>query len=200
MKVEIKVKIKNLTSLTIAGGSTIGVADIPINPLLIPSSSLKGTMRTAIHNYLPKGYTSCGEIEPKRIKKAHKEGPCDVCQLFGYPDSKDGGCFTIIPNIGKVNTEYMTRVSIDDKTQKAKQGSLFVQEIIPPNNEFEFTINYFCDERLLKLLLYSILSLRYWRLGRNALIDVKVTNDICKQVKCDTDMKEILAQLSDFMW
>lgn len=202
--VVIKVTLKNLSSLTIAGGSTISTIDIPLNPFTLPASSIKGTMRTAIHNViqvlklLPEDkYTSCGEVEPEKIK------PCDVCNLFGYPNSKSSGCFTIeVDKVVKDNRTYITRVSIDDKKQIVNEGSLFNQEVIPPNNEFLFSIYYRCDMRLFKLLLYSLLALRYWRLGRNSMIDVKVNNvdEICKSVQCDSETKEILSQLSNYMW
>jgi len=202
--VSIKVTLKNLSSLTIAGGSTINTIDIPLNPFILPASSIKGTMRTAIHNaievlkLLPEDkYTSCGEVEPEKIK------PCDVCNLFGYPNSKRSGCFTIEVDKTKENGRtYITRVSIDDKKQIVNEGSLFNQEVIPPSNEFSFSIYYRCDMRLFKLLLYSLLALRYWRLGRNSMIDVKVNNvdEICKSVQCDDEVKEILSQLSNYMW
>ncbi|ACP37673.1 RAMP superfamily CRISPR-associated protein [Saccharolobus islandicus] len=200
--IAIKVSMKNLASLTIAGGSTISSIDIPLNPLGIPPSSIKGAMRTAVHNLLPKGYTSCGEVEPESIKKAHEKGICDVCKLFGYPDSLTS-CFTIEVSHADYRISYLTRVSIDDKTQKVKEGSLFTQEVILPNNNISFTIYYTCnDERLFKLLLYSILDLRYWRLGRNTMVDVKVNNveDICKGIKCDDEIKGILNQLSSYLW
>ncbi|QGA53984.1 hypothetical protein GFS03_05035 [Sulfolobus sp. E5-1-F] len=200
--ISIKVSMKNLGSLTIAGGSTISSIDIPLNPLGVPPSTIKGAMRTAVHNLLPKGFTSCGEIEPESIKEAHKNGICDVCKLFGYPDSLTS-CFTIEVSQANYRVSHITRVSIDDKTQKAKEGSLFTQQIILPNSDISFTIHYNCnDERLFKLLLYSILGLRYWRLGRNTMVDVKVNNveEICKTVRCDDEIKGILNQLSKYLW
>ncbi|QPG48915.1 hypothetical protein HFC64_02205 [Saccharolobus solfataricus] len=200
--IPIKVSMRNLSSLTIAGGSTISSIDIPLNPLGVPPSTIKGTMRTAVHNLLPNGYTSCGEVEPESIREAHKNGVCDVCKLFGYPDSLTG-CFTIEVSKTDYRTSYITRVSIDDKTQRAKEGSLFTQQIILPNSDISFTVYYNCnDERLFKLLLYSILDLRYWRLGRNTMIDVKVNNveEICKSVKCDEEINGILNQLSRYLW
>lgn len=200
--ITIKVTLKNLSSLTVAGGSTISSIDIPLNPLVLPPSSIKGAMRTAVSHainvlgLLDGEYTSCGEIKPEKLK------PCDVCSLFGYPNSKDSGCFTIEVDRKEVKRAYITRVSIDDKTQTASEGSLFTQEVIPTNNEFSFTIYYRCDLRLFKLLLYSILALRYWKLGRNSMIDVKVenTDEVCKSISCDEEVKSILSQLSDYMW
>jgi len=206
MEVVVRVTLKNLSSLTVGGGSTISSIDIPLNPLILPASTIKGAMRTAVHNaieyLLPEGekkYTSCGEIKPEKIK------PCDVCSLFGYPNSRDTGCFTIEideEKLQKSKKTYITRVAIDDKTQIASEGSLFTQEVIPPNNEFSFSIFYRCDLRLFKLLLYSILALRYWRLGRNSMVDVKVENagEICKSIQCDDEVKSILSQLSSYMW
>ncbi len=202
-KLEITILFKNLTSLTIAGGSSIGTVDIPFNELGIPSSSIKGVMRTAISNLLPK--TSCGEIEPGRIAKAYDSSPCDVCKLFGYPNSKDGACFMVLIDQPKEEKHLITRVSIDDKTQKAKDGSLFTQQIIKPGVEFKATIIYKCenDVKLFNLLLYSLSALRYWRLGRNAMIDVKVlTNkdDVCKKIKCNDETEKLLESLSDYLW
>lgn len=200
---EFKVLIKNLTSLTIGGGSTIGAVDIPLNPMVLPPSTIKGVLRTAIHNYLPEGYTSCGKIEPSKIKEAHeKNGVCDVCKLFGYPDYKDSGCFTVTVRIPEIVRGKITRVEINDRTQRSEEGHLFTQEVIAPNTEFEVTI-YFrdsCGDRMLKLLLYSLLALRFWRMGRNAMVDVKLKEDICQKVKCDEEMKSIVFSLSDYIW
>jgi len=203
--VEIVIVFKNLTSLTIAGGSTIGIVDIPFNELGIPSSSLKGVMRTAVSKLLPKGFTSCGEIEPGRIAAKHGSSPCDVCKLFGYPNSKDGGCFTVLVDQVKEEKHLLTRVSIDDKTQRAKDGSLFTQQIIKPGVEFKATLVYKCenDVRLFNLLLYSLSALRYWRLGRNAMIDVKVLTkkgQICQKIKCNDETEKLLDFLSDYLW
>ncbi|QIW22830.1 hypothetical protein EWF20_00730 [Sulfolobus sp. S-194] len=200
---EFKVLVKNLTSLTVGGGSTIGGADIPLNPMILPPSTVKGVLRTSISNYLPKGYTSCRKIEPNEIKEAHKDGNvCDVCKLFGYPDYKDSGCFALTVKVPEVKKYRITRVKIYDKTQTSEEGSLFTQEIIPPNTEFEIEVHYrdICGEKLLKLLLYSFLSLRFWRIGRNAMVDVKLKDDICVKIKCDQEMKEIVSSLSEYLW
>jgi len=200
---EFKVYIKNLTFLTVGGGSSIGVVDIPLNPMILPPSTIKGVLRTAIHNYLPEGYTSCGKIEPSKIKEAHeKSSVCDVCKLFGYPDYKDSGCFTITVSVPDIKRYRITRVKIDDSTQKSEEGHLFTQEVIAPNTEFEVNI-YFrdsCGDRMLKLLLYSLLSLRFWRIGRNAMVDVKLKEDICQRVKCDADMKSLVFSLLNYIW
>lgn len=200
---EFKVAIKNLSFLTVGGGSGIGAVDIPLNPLILPSSTVKGVLRTAITNYLPPNYSSCGKIEPDEIKEEHKgKGVCDVCKLFGYPDSKDLPCFTLAVKIPEVNRYRVTRVKINDRTQRSEDKGLFTQEVIPANTEFEVTV-YFrdsCGDRMLKLLLYSFLALRYWRMGRSAMVDVKLKEDLCSKVKCDQEMKEIVTSLTEYLW
>ena len=194
--------IKNLTSLTVGGGSALGAVDIPLNPFVLPASSVKGAMRTAVNNYLPDGFTSCGEIEPERIKEKHKGTPCDVCRLFGYPDQKEHSCFTLSVVVPDVKPFRLTRVSIDDRTQRAKEGALFTQEALPAGTEFEVRVSFrdSCGERMLKLLLYSIWALRLWRVGRNAMVDVKLKGDICQRVKCDDEMRALVDSLKEYVW
>ncbi|ARM74571.1 RAMP superfamily CRISPR-associated protein [Acidianus manzaensis] len=199
-----KVFIKNYTALTIGGGAE-GRTDISLNDLIIPPSSIKGSMRTAINKFLPQNYTSCGKIRPEEITEKHKElgKPCDVCLLFGYPKSRDIGCFTIniVTDLEKLDKVSFTRVAIDDKTQKAVEGGLFSQEAISPESEVVIEVNFrdSCRERMLKLLLYSLSALRLWRLGRNAMIDLKIEN-ICEKYKCDEEMKKIVTNLENYLW
>jgi len=167
----IRVKAKTLNSLTVGGGTSIGSVDVSFNELGIPGSSIKGAMRTAISKAIEEGevkdYTSCGEIEPSKMKD------CDVCRVFGYP-SHEG-----IVNVHGVKITpqaVLTRVAIDDKTLKAMEKSLFKQEVVKPNTEFEFIVevkdNASCKE--IKLVLLSLFYLRLWRLGRGGMIDLKV--------------------------
>ncbi|AAY81341.1 RAMP superfamily CRISPR-associated protein [Sulfolobus acidocaldarius] len=200
---EFKMRIKNLTSLTIGGGSVIVGTDIPFSELEIPSSSIKGVLRTAVTQFLPQGFTSCNEVEPKMIRQAHRgKEPCDVCQLFGYPDARTEGCVNFMVETKDLKKYRLMRVSIEDKTQKAKEGALFSQEVVKPGTEVVVNVIYRdnCGERLLKLLLSSVLALRYWRLGRNALVDVKLEEDLCKRVKCDPEMGKIVGLLTNYMW
>ncbi len=167
----IKVKAKALSSLTVGGNTSIGSVDVAFNELGIPGSSIKGAMRTAISKAIMegeiKGYTSCGEIEPKKMKE------CDVCRVFGSPEHEG------IVNVHGVKLSpqaVLTRVAIDDRTMKAMEKALFKQEVIKPNTEFEFTVEIkdgaSCSD--IKLILLSLFYLRLWRLGRGGMIDIKV--------------------------
>ena len=176
----IKVKAKALSSLTVGGNTSIGSVDIAFNELGIPGSSIKGAMRTAISKAIEEGevkdYTSCGEIEPSKMKD------CDVCRVFGKPNQE--GVVNVHGVLVTPNA-VLTRVSIDDGNLKAKEGSLFKQEVVKPNTEFEFEVEVkdsaSCKE--IRLVLLSLFYLRLWRLGRGGMIDLKVED--FPHINCD---------------
>ncbi|QKR00770.1 hypothetical protein GWK48_10555 [Metallosphaera tengchongensis] len=200
--IKVEVIFKSLSALTIAGGSKVGAVDVPFNELGIPPSSVKGALRTAVSRYTPSNFTACSEVNPDMMRSKHASGPCDVCKLFGYPGSGES-CFYVEVEGVQLEKYLLTRVAIEDKTQKAKEGSLFTQEVLRPGFQFKATLNYTCeDPRLFKLLLYSLLSLRLWRFGRNGMVDLKVTNpeQICKSTSCDNELKTVLSSLSNFLW
>jgi Uncharacterized protein predicted to be involved in DNA repair (RAMP superfamily) len=203
LKVEFKVKLRNLSSLTVGGGDIFGAADVPMNVFDLPASSVKGAMRTAISKFTPQGYTSCGEVRPDKLDVGD---PCDVCRLFGRTGHWGDSCFTVtqVKTEEGERKELLARVRIDRRSWKASKGGLFTQEVFGPKSEFTFLITYHCDDRrLLKLLLYSISALRYWRLGRNAMIDLRIedADSLCREI-CgdDQEMRELITSLGDFIW
>lgn len=198
--ITLNLKFRVLSFLTIGGSTTFSLTDNPLHPMVVPPSSIKGTLRTAISNFLPKGYTSCNGTSPEEIMKAHeREGVCDVCKLFGYPNH-ESDCIKIeVVGAQKLDRLIVTRVSINDKTQTAEKGKLFSSEAVKPLSEFEVKIyfNEKCGDRLLKLLLYSLLALRLWRLGRNAMIDLKLVYEGSPK---DDEMRVLLDRLSNYLW
>ncbi|WP_216604156.1 RAMP superfamily CRISPR-associated protein [Acidianus sp. RZ1] len=211
-KIELRFKIKNLSSLTVGGTSASATVDTPFSSLGIPGSTIKGVMRTAVSNMVSsgilKGYTSCNEIEPEMIIMKHKKmgGDCDVCKLFGYPEV-EGRLF--VGNIRLTKEKFkLTRVSIEDKTGKAKEGGLFSQEVIKPGEEFEGEVILDLaglDEesklKQVKLLLSSILALRFWRFGRGGMIDIKLEEGekICKVIDCK-NIGDLLNELGRWLY
>ncbi|BBG23162.1 hypothetical protein IC006_0446 [Sulfuracidifex tepidarius] len=174
----IKGKIKTVSSFTI--GTDGFFIDVQFNQLGLVPSTLKGAMRTAIswaiRNGMVRG-TSCDEIEPSRIAKAHGGKPCDVCSLFGYPDHEGKLRVSSGPNkdgMTKPPTHVVTHVSIDDEKGTAKERALFKQEVVPPEEEFPFTVQVIGEEEDLCLALASLHYLRFLRLGRGGMIDVNV--------------------------
>jgi CRISPR/Cas system CSM-associated protein Csm3 (group 7 of RAMP superfamily) len=187
----IKGTIKTVSSFTI--GTDGYFIDVQFNELGLAPSALKGAMRTAIswaiRNGMVRG-TSCDEIEPSRIAKVHQGKPCDVCSLFGYPDHEGKLRVSSGPNKDgkmKPKTHVITHVSINDEKGTAKENALFKQEVVPPGEEFPFTVQVVGGEEELCLTLASLHYLRFLRLGRGGMVDVNVD----KVIK---DGKEIDAQ------
>lgn len=160
-----------------------------MNRFQFPGSSLKGAMRSSLHRAILEwgeelekmGYklTSCGEIDPDFIEKAHQERPCDVCSLFGRPSLGVEGRskVTVIRDEEQEKKVYkLTRVGIDRKTRVKRNAALFSQEVFKPGEVFSFRVEVSDDPRELSLVLLSLLYLRYWRLGRSGMVDVKVEN------------------------
>ena len=198
--ITLTLRFRVLSFLTIGGSTTFNLTDNPLHPMVVPPSSIKGTLRTAINNFLPKGYTSCKGTSPEEINEAHeKGGVCDVCKLFGYPNH-ESDCIKIeVVGAEKLERLIITRVSINDKTQTAERGKLFSSEAVKPLSEFEVRIHFNeeCGDRLFKLLLYSLLALRLWRLGRNAMVDLKLVSELKPK---DDEMKVIIDRLSSYLW
>lgn len=209
--IKLEVEAKNLSSLTIGGTSHSIVVDTPFNSLGIPSSTIKGVLRTAINFFLPEGegFTSCRQIEPDLITASHGEKPCDVCMLFGYPGSPEGLVNVEVKT--KIEEKFvLTRVKINDKTNTAEKEALFSQEVIKPQTTFHFNVYYNGDkkDRLFKLLLYSLLALRLWRIGRNSMVDLRVkraeeleANGKWKEFDIEEEVdKEIGKALKGYLW
>jgi CRISPR/Cas system CSM-associated protein Csm3 (group 7 of RAMP superfamily) len=202
---KIIVRLKNLSSLTVGNSSRLTYVDIGFNDMGIPGSSIKGSMRTAISWAIREGlsnFTSCGEIRPEKIEEAHKKGVCDVCKLFGYPGHEG------ILRVGSIKVdrkETLTRVSINDSTNTAKKGALFKQEVVPPNSKFTFEIDLNTQDcKMLELTLLSLYFLRLWRLGRGAMIDLKI-EEIKEYPKgCPSEMEKeiekIKKELGEWLW
>ncbi len=196
-----KVSLKNLNSLTVGNSSRIAHVDIGFNDMGIPGSAIKGAMRTAISwaigNGLLQGFTSCGQVNPEKIIDAHKNGACDVCKLYGYPNHEG---VLRVSSIKVDDVKVLTRVSIKDETNTSKEGALFKQEVIPPEREFTFEVELFSDDcRMIELTLFSLYFLRFWRLGRGGMIDLKVDEMKADEMKKCPSL-EVKKYLGDWLW
>ncbi|QOJ79812.1 hypothetical protein IG193_08700 [Infirmifilum lucidum] len=201
--VRIEVELKPLSSLTVGGSSPSSSADIPFNRLLVPPSTIKGSMRTAVTALLPDCYTACGEVEPRLIRLRHGKmgGPCDVCKLFGYPDSPGRVYVTVESQPGEFH--LLSRVSIDDERWVAEEKKLFSQQVIKPGETIVVSVAMDTrglgqdeEERLVRLLLYSLHALRLWRLGRGAMVDLRVRSHDLPEDKYG----DLLEPLKRWLW
>ena len=216
----IKVVLKVLSPLTVGYvGKPVG-PDIAFNELGIPPTTLKGVLRASLSRYLSEidpgsGFSSCGEIEPERIRIAHEKmgRACDVCSLFGYPESR-GSSWRPAESRGRVKLrwitdiggelETMTRIAIDDLTGSVKENALFSQEYLAPGKELEFEAFIDGGCRELELFLISLEALRFYRVGRAGMVDLKVESpsDVERELSGCGSQEALhrLRRLSTYMW
>jgi len=143
--------------------------------LYIPGSSVKGALRTAASRVAAAyGFTSCGQVKPELIAKAHAGGPCDVCRLFGYPGDDPSAASRVWVSdfnpVGEPRTVTVVRVGLDDRTLTAREGVLYSMEHLLPGSEFEGEVRVDDSARdLVPLLLLAIAELRTGRFGRRSI-------------------------------
>lgn len=198
----------SLATVGYLGGTTLGV-DIPLirinNRPYIPGSSIKGALRSSASRIAEAyGFTSCGSTEPRMIEETHKmmNKSCDVCMLFGEP-RKDRGR-VIVSDFHPVNNPRVitiTRVKMEDSTQKAMEGGLYKMEHVEPGSVFKGCISVVDPiEQCLGLLLLSMAELRMGRLGRRTLVDLRVEagDEIRKMLS--RRWFNLLMDLGDWLW
>ncbi len=205
---KIVVEGRTLSSLTVGRSSRAAYVDVGFNDFGIAGSSLKGAMRTAISWAISKGmvqgYASCGEVEPQRIEEAHeamkeKGMRCDVCEAFGYPNH-EGLVSVQAAQLEDERKWVLTRVSIDDKTLKAREGYLFKQEVLPPGTRFKFEVSLpdGTECRIVKLVVLSVYYLRLWRVGMGGMVDLRIPS--AQGIPCAEELQDVLKQLGDWLW
>ena len=185
----IGVELRNLSLLTVGSAyPRLTLADVNTvrigGEVVIPGSSLKGALRTAAHRAAGRlGLTSCGQVEPGMISKAHEAmgRVCDVCELFGMPGAAGSSSSKLfVSNLRPkldISTITVTRVSLDPARGKAREGGLFTVEAIPPCTLFEGEITLLSDDgKHLKLLLAALDELASGSFGRGAIVEVRVSD------------------------
>lgn len=204
--IEIGIKIKPVGLATVGGGIlTVFGPDIPLmlkrGKPYIPGSTFKGALRSAASRIAEAyGYRACGEINPERLRQC---GSCDVCRLFGSPRVSSGLFASDFEPIGETRTMVVTRVRIEDRTEKAEEGGLYKQEHVW-KAEFGARIRIVGklkeNPRLLALLLLALAELRTGRIGRKTLLDVKLEDADDLLAKLENPMKEVAEELKKYLW
>lgn len=179
--------------------------ELVAHEVYIPGSSFKGALRSAASRVAEAyGFTSCGEVKPQLIEKAHGSGGiCDVCKLFGYPKSKSQAPLFVsdLEPVGQTQSIVVTRVRLDDQTLKVAEGALFTTEHILPSAEFKGTILvHGAEPRLLRLLLLALAELRLGRFGRRSLVDLKIEEDVELERELEGAWLELLNDLRRWLW
>lgn len=208
MRITTYLKTVSLTTIGYVAGLPLGV-DIPLTRIddmvYIPGSSVKGALRSSASRIAESyGFTSCGYTDPGMIEEAHSEmgAPCSVCKLFGEPKKGRGRILVSdFHPVGDVKTLVVTRVRIDDDSQKALEGSLYKMEHIEPGIEFKGYIDVVDpDSNDLALLLLSLAELRVGRFGRRSQIDIRVEADDEVRKLLSSRWLSLLRDLGGWFW
>ena len=174
--------------------------------LYVPGSSVKGALRTAASRAAAAyGFTSCGEVRPELIAKAHASGPCDVCRLFGHPGDDPSAASRVWVSdfnpVGELRTVIVARVALDNRTLTAAEGALYSVEHLLPGSEFEGEVRVYEDARdLIPLLLLAIAELRTGRFGRGAVVDARVEDGGALDSVVEAKWRPLLNELRNWLW
>lgn len=132
------------------------------NRCVIPGSTLKGLLRTALYRVAPiVGEPGCNEIVPEKMKL------CPVCNLLGMPN-RPSKVFVqdALPTHGAEIT-LATGIAIDRSAGKVSEGALFTSEYIVPGTQFAFVIEaYDLNTDQLKLLFTGFIEMAESGFGR----------------------------------
>ncbi len=201
--------LRNLNLLTVgAPYSLLSSTDVPTvkmrDKVLIPGTSFKGVLRTSAHMAAASvGMSSCGEIDPSKISEAHKNGVCDVCDVFGMPGTPVTACSKVRVSDLKpsrlVRTFPLTRTSMNPARGKVEEGRLFTMEVVPLYTEFEGEV-WAMGEKALKLVLAALDELRYGVLGKGSLVDLRVRSIKPEPDSLDEVGRRLLDGLAKWRW
>jgi len=139
---------------------------------LIPGSTIKGILRTSLIRiaWLLGHENISNSINPESIT-----GNDIVVNLFGKPHSKLPSKIYVDGALIKTSTEKLTHVRIDDRTGTAEKEALFSVEYLPIGEKIVTSIiarNLNLQEA--RALLATILNLRYERIGKAGIVDVRI--------------------------
>jgi CRISPR/Cas system CSM-associated protein Csm3 (group 7 of RAMP superfamily) len=173
----------------------------------VPGSSFKGAWRTATSRIAESyGFKSCGEIDPERITRAHRNlgRTCDVCILFGQPGSPFDASKVWVGDfepVGETPTDIIVRVSLNDKTQTARKGALYSMEHVLPGAEFLGEVRVLDEAKnLLPLLMLGLAELRTGVLGRRSLVDIRLEDNGLLNGLVGSEWLPLLEGLRKWLW
>lgn len=179
---DIKVRFRTRRKLNVGGGQPIrsradlGLKRIEVGgkkAVLIPGSTIKGVLRTSmirVANLAGFGSASF-RVEPGYLSDRDDI----VTRLFGGPHRSPSKVFVEPIYLEGVEENVLAHISIDDDTGTVKEGALFTSEYLPIGIRFETYIRARgLDRSEARALLFSILEMRYGRIGRSGVVDIEI--------------------------
>lgn len=207
-----RVSVRPVGLLTVGGSAPASVGpDIVFTSiygkggrsLYIPGASFKGVLRSAASRVARSyGFSSCGQVRPDLISRAHGDGLCDVCKLFGSPSRSylPVVFFSDLVPAAKAAPWAVTRVHIEDSTLRALERGLYSAEVVT-GVEFVGSVRYGEDAiSLLPLLLLAAAELRMDRFGRASAVDLKFEDTDELRSDLASEWHGLLDELGDWLW
>ena len=140
--------------------------------IFIPASTIKGVLRTSlirISRLL--GYKVTPSVNPAKL------GSTDdiVTRLFGRPHGPPSKLIFTNAVLEEPQPITLTHVRISDETETAEEGGLYSAEYLPIGESFVTEIRgYGLTLEEVEALMAAIAELRYERIGKAGVIDVKI--------------------------
>ncbi|MEM4274947.1 MAG: RAMP superfamily CRISPR-associated protein [Candidatus Nitrosocaldaceae archaeon] len=188
--------------LSIGGLSNKIIADVEFtkinNKPFIPASTIKGVLRTSMIkiSHLLTNNIINPSINPSRI------GNDLVSSIMGKPHNNIYSKVRVSNGIlsSDKDTNYsfvLSHVSINDITGIAEDNALYEREYVFYMSKFKFELDassLTLEEA--RLLFFGLLEMRYQRIGRNGLVDIKIKDArIPDELKNDRVVAHILKGL-----
>ncbi|MEM3392314.1 MAG: RAMP superfamily CRISPR-associated protein [Candidatus Bathyarchaeia archaeon] len=162
---------------------------------LIPSSTIKGVLRSSmIRIAYALGFNDViPSIHPEKIGKAKDI----VVSIFGKP-GEDFSKIKIENAYYDGDTQTLAHVRINDKRGVAEEGGLFTIEYIPIGEKFltKMVCNHLSIEEV-RALFGALANLRYERIGRGSLVNVKIVRILPKKVEEEFKKDDVVKLLLD---
>lgn len=204
---DIKIRLRTEKKLNVGGAYTIkSRAEVPFQRILlgdkeylyIPGSTLKGVLRTSLIKIAGTlGFKNVSwRVSPESLAEAD---PHDiVIRLFGRPHDMKSKVF-IDPIYLSSDTQTLTHVRIDDKFGVCEEGALYTVEYLPIGIEFETVVSgRGLDIEEARALFSAILEMRFERIGKAGIVDVKIIREesrIPRELAEDKFVKSILEEI-----
>ena len=182
--VKIKLLLKTVKKLNVGSAYAVKTkADMPFQRIIInnkeyyyiPGSTIKGVLRTALIRIAGLlGYKGVSwKVDPDVISNMDDV----VIRLFGGPHDNPSKIIVepVFIEVDKHRGRTLTHVKIDDKYGICEEGGLYTVEYLPIGVEFETTIRGIgLSLEEARALFASILELRFERIGKSGVLDVKI--------------------------
>ncbi|MHA1265526.1 MAG: RAMP superfamily CRISPR-associated protein [Candidatus Helarchaeota archaeon] len=174
--------------------------DITTNIPMLYGSSIKGVLRRNAERIADLlGLKACRKKDPTHISEEHHTmgGLCDVCKIFGCPNSPSKIQVTdALSALPSITPSVFTGIEIDRKSGTVLPNALFQFQALPKGQSFEGHIHFKnLTESEFKLLICALKDLQWTGIGRHAaLLSINLMN----QDKLPLELQKIVKEVFEY--